>query len=88
MQAIQNGHVTKTDIISPQKDLRRIYGDIRQRLVYLQEIGVHVKDVEHGILDFPTRMWGRDVYLCWRLGEESVNHWHDMDAGFAGRRPL
>lgn len=43
---------------------------------------------EHGLVDFPTRFEGRTVYLCWRLGEERILAWHEVDAGFAGRRPL
>jgi hypothetical protein len=87
-RAGQNGHGENTRVFSPEYDLRKIHSDLEQRALYLRGIGVHLKDIEHGILDFPTRMFGRDVYLCWRLGEERVSHWHDIDAGFAGRRPL
>lgn len=44
--------------------------------------------LEHGLLDFPSTWRGRPVYLCWRLGEPRVLAWHDLDGGFAGRRPL
>jgi hypothetical protein len=87
-RAGQNGHGENTRVFSHEYDLRKIHSDLEQRALYLRGIGVHLKDIEHGILDFPTRMFGRDVYLCWRLGEERVSHWHDIDAGFAGRRPL
>lgn len=50
--------------------------------------GVEVKDLDHGIVDFPSRRGGRIVYLCWRLGEERILYWHELDAGFAGRQPL
>lgn len=50
--------------------------------------GCHVKDLEGGLIDFPTVWEGREVYLCWKLGESEVNFWHEVDAGFAGRQPL
>ncbi len=54
----------------------------------LQNLGVELKDPYTGLIDFPCRMDGREVYLCWRLGEPEVAHWHELDAGFAGRQPL
>lgn len=44
--------------------------------------------LEHGLLDFPTTFEGRWVYLCWRRGEVRISQWHEIDAGFAGRRPI
>jgi len=61
---------------------------MQERMVFLEAQSIVLKDIQHGIIDFPSRMYDRDVYLCWRLGEDSVSHWHDVDAGFAGRRPL
>jgi hypothetical protein len=54
----------------------------------LEELGVEFKGFDLGLVDFPARMDGRTVYLCWRLGEPSVQFWHEVDAGYAGRRPL
>ena len=87
-RASQNGHGEGSQALLPQYDLRQIHADIQERVRFLHELGCVVKDIEHGIVDFPTRMNGQDVYLCWRLGEEQVSHWHDVDSGFAGRRPL
>ena len=50
--------------------------------------GIQVKSVEPGLLDFPSWRDGRIVLLCWREGEPSVAHWHDLDGGFASRQPL
>lgn len=44
--------------------------------------------LEHGLVDFPTTLDGRWVYLCWRYGEERVGHWHEVEGGYAGRRPI
>jgi hypothetical protein len=54
----------------------------------LSEIGCELKDYQMGLIDFVGRHEGRDVYLCWKLGEESITHWHELDSGFAGRQPV
>jgi hypothetical protein len=54
----------------------------------VKDMGVLLKDIDQGLCDFPYMRQGRMVYLCWRLGEDAVDYWHDMEAGFAGREPL
>ena len=54
----------------------------------LQGWGVELRDVGSGLVDFPATIEGEDAFLCWRLGEPEVAHWHSGDDGFAGRRPL
>jgi hypothetical protein len=54
----------------------------------LSEIGCELKDYQMGLIDFVGRHDGRDVYLCWKLGEESITHWHELDSGFAGRQSV
>jgi hypothetical protein len=54
----------------------------------LRDLGVEPKSGPDGLVDFPATMDGRPVYLCWKLGEPEVLHWHDLDAGFMGRQPL
>ena len=49
---------------------------------------IQLKDVERGLIDFPSRRGTREVFLCWEKGEEDIGHWHELDAGFAGREPL
>ena len=50
--------------------------------------GVHLRDVDAGLVDFPSTVEGGEAFLCWRLGEPEVAHWHPADEGFGGRRPL
>jgi hypothetical protein len=50
--------------------------------------GVQVKDIDIGLLDFPCRVEGEIVLLCWKLGEEKITHWHSSEEGFAGRKPI
>jgi hypothetical protein len=55
----------------------------------LETLGVQIKDFDRGLVDFPSLREGRVVLLCWQIGEgDSVEWWHDVDAGFAGRTPL
>jgi len=54
----------------------------------LQQIGCVLKGFEEGVVDFPARFDGRDVSLCWKLGEPEVSHWHEVSAGYAGRQPI
>lgn len=54
----------------------------------LESLGVELKAFDTGLIDFPGEIAGRDVLLCWKLGEQSVQFWHEKDAGFAGRQPL
>lgn len=61
---------------------------LRAELEALAAAGVVLRDPESGLVDFLGEVEGRRVWLCWRLGEPSVAHFHEMDSGFAGRRPL
>lgn len=54
----------------------------------LEELDVVVRDLERGIIDFPSLLDGEEVYLCWLVGEPSVGHWHAVESGFGGRRPI
>jgi hypothetical protein len=54
----------------------------------LNQLGVILRDVEQGIVDFPHLRDGREVFLCWKLGEEQVRYWHELDTGFDARKPL
>ena len=60
---------------------------LRQAVEEILEMGVQIKDIETGLVDFPTRFRGREVYLCWKLGESDIEYWHGEE-GFRGRRPI
>lgn len=62
--------------------------EAQDTLAEIDEIGVQVKDLEEGLLDFPAILDGRAVLLCWKLGEPAIAHWHTEEEGFAGRKPL
>ncbi len=71
-----------------QRDIQSTAAAIDRYVAELTELGVEMKGLDVGLVDFPGELAGRPVYLCWRLGEPSVAHWHERDAGFAGRQPL
>lgn len=61
---------------------------LQNRIQKIQAMGCLVKGVQQGLVDFPHLREGREVYLCWQLGEEDIGFWHEVDSGFAGRTPL
>ena len=61
---------------------------LRQAVSQFEEIGCHVKDLDMGLVDFPTVFRGVEVYLCWKLGEPHIAFWHGTDEGFGGRKPI
>jgi hypothetical protein len=68
---------------------RGIYDAVRDAMASIEAMGAVIKDVEQGLVDFPTWLDGRrEVVLCWRIGEASVAWYHDMDAGFGGRKSI
>lgn len=60
----------------------------KDALAEIDSIGVQVKDIDTGLLDFPCEAGGEVVLLCWRMGEKSITHWHSPQDGFAGRKPI
>ena len=64
------------------------FREVRRLLGEISAAGIVLRDLDRGLIDFPSLRDGREVYLCWELGEESVEFWHDMDAGFGGREPI
>jgi hypothetical protein len=54
----------------------------------IDALGLTLRDIEHGLVDFPALVTGRQVWLCWQRGETTVGFWHGHEEGFAGRRPL
>jgi hypothetical protein len=69
-------------------EANRIGTELQQTVRELLSLGCELKDVQTGLVDFPALREDRTVYLCWRLGEDEIRYWHELDAGFAGRQPL
>jgi hypothetical protein len=71
-----------------ERDAQQLAVEIERFLDELSSLGAQFKGFDLGLVDFPAELAGRQVCLCWRLGEPQVEHWHEVDAGFAGRQPL
>lgn len=71
-----------------QRETQRLAAEIDGCVRELAELGVEVRGIDVGLIDFPGTLDGRDVFFCWVLGESAVTHWHDTDTGFSGRQPL
>ena len=69
-------------------EAQQLARDIDGYVAEIRELGVQMKGFDTGLVDFPGEIDGRPVLFCWQLGEESVQYWHEENAGFAGRRPL
>ncbi|MEX0703566.1 MAG: DUF2203 domain-containing protein [Planctomycetales bacterium] len=67
-----------------EKDILRLEEFVDE----LKELGVELKDPLAGLIDFPARLEGREVYLCWKHGEDEIAYWHELDVGFTGRQSL
>ena len=61
---------------------------LKNSMERIEDLGVLVKDLDIGLVDFPTLFRGEEVYLCWRMDESDIDHWHGVNEGFKGRRPI
>ena len=84
-----NGHVRDEEAIGEKRRRAETrVAELNERLERLNAWGVELKGIDEGLIDFASEREGRTVYLCWRLGEERIAWWHELDTGFAGRQPL
>jgi len=94
MERIRNGPVKSAgeahaaELGQAELELERDQQQLLEYQAELAKLGVELKDFFSGLVDFPSRMNDRIVYLCWRLDEPSVEHWHELETGFAGRQKL
>lgn len=87
-RASGNGHLLAKDLGEKRREADALTKRLNEMLEEISSMGCKVKGIDDGLIDFPAERDGRVVYLCWKLGEERIEHWHDVDAGFAGREPL
>jgi hypothetical protein len=86
---------TRSTAMQPDPEAERLAREVLRAAKEIQgfvgeltALGVECKSIETGLMDFPGERDGRLVYFCWKHGESAVTHWHELDAGFAGRQPL
>jgi hypothetical protein len=87
--AMQGGVLVDRETVLQNRAERDTQGErLKSALEKLQEFGCVIKDLDIGLVDFPTLFRGREVYLCWRMGEPGIRYWHGLDEGFAGRKEI
>jgi len=77
-----------SDLNAAQAELHRLADEVVGCVERLEAIGVAIKDLDLGLLDFPARRDGAEVLLCWHVGEDAVDWWHGLEEGYAGRKPI
>jgi hypothetical protein len=75
-------------VLDLQREIQQTAAEIDRFRKELDDLGVFFKDFEAGLVDFPGLFNDRDILLCWKIGESSVEYWHEVDAGFTGRQPI
>jgi len=88
LQAAGNGHHLHERMMKLQRELSLHAQALRKLADELDSFGCELKDPDLGLIDFLSLRDGREIYLCWHLGEERINFWHYLHTGFAGRQPL
>ncbi len=83
-----NGHIVERELNETRQELVKAAAELNSLMGRVQEMGCEVKDIDQGLIDFRTEREGREVYLCWKLGEPQIGWWHELETGFAERRPL
>jgi hypothetical protein len=80
--------VDSSGVVKQRAEMEAHLQRVRESIAEIDSIGVQVKDLEAGLLDFPCRMDDQVVLLCWRMGETAIEHWHTVESGFQGRQPV
>jgi hypothetical protein len=76
------------EVVARRSEIEKQIQRARETVGEIDEIGVQVKDLNTGLLDFPCRIDDEIVLLCWKNGEPAIEHWHTLEAGFKGRQPI
>ena len=82
------GGIPPAQLAEAAADVEQHARELAHAVDDIVELGVQVKDLDEGLVDFPALSRGETVLLCWQLGEDEVRYWHSVEDGFAGRRPL
>lgn len=88
MKSRSNGHGVEEELRRAQAGMQKNAAQINAMMDEVSEMGCEVKGIDEGLIDFRAMLDDREVYLCWKLGEESIGWWHELETGFAGRQRL
>jgi hypothetical protein len=86
--ASNGGDLTPSDVSDLAEEIEREAQGMRECVVEIERVGAIVKDLDEGLVDFPSEREGEPVLLCWRVGEDAIRYYHGEAEGFAGRKPL
>jgi hypothetical protein len=87
--AMAGGSVVDREAILEERARRDASGArLKEAVEEIQALGVLIKDLDIGLIDFPTLFRGREVYLCWKFGERGIRYWHGVDEGYRGRKEI
>ena len=76
------------DLVDLEARITREAAELASCVVRIQDLGVLVKDLDRGLVDFPALRGDEEVLLCWQVGEDEIAYWHGLEEGYAGRKPL
>ena len=82
------GNMERPEVRELRETVEASHAELNKIIARFTAEGVHVKDMDAGLIDFPAEVDGQDALLCWQVGEPRIAFWHTPDEGFAGRRPL
>ena len=83
-----DGHLAEAGLRQARQETAEAAAQVSALIEEVQALGCELKDINEGLVDFRTTMDGREVYLCWKIGEPGIAWWHELEAGFRGRQPL
>lgn len=87
--AIAGGMIPpRAELMELKKQREAAAQKLKETVEAIQETGCQLKDLDMGLVDFPTLYRGKEVYLCWKLGERDISYWHAVEDGYRGRRPI
>jgi hypothetical protein len=86
--ARENGSPEHTEYVSRKQATQGLVEEFDARFREIQAMGCFVKDINQGLVDFYSVRNGRLIFLCWKLGEKGILHWHELNAGYTGRQPI
>lgn len=88
IMVLGGSHPPYAELARKKGERDKLTNQMQEAVAKINETGCLVKDLDEGLVDFPSLREGEEVYLCWKLGEEHIGYWHRIHEGYAGRKPL
>jgi len=88
LQNLSDSNCSFEKFIKKKQELNHIVTSLYKMIQELEDMGVMIKSVDEGLLDFPSIRYDKEIWLCWKFGENKVKFWHGKDEGFMGRKPI